>query len=113
MQDKTGHTPRPGGEEKHRDSLVRNAARGLGRAFACAGFSCNRQNAIRRLLIPDHMGCTISTVRTVNQTRNVAPSPFQLVGGHPALDFVNTLDWRFRPSWPEELINTYNDLLRF
>jgi predicted RNA-binding Zn ribbon-like protein len=41
------------------------------------------------------------------------PSPFQLVGGHPALDFVNTLDWRFRPSGPEELINTYDELLRF
>lgn len=38
---------------------------------------------------------------------------FQLVGGHPALDLVNTLDWRFRDSGPEELLNTYDDLLRF
>lgn len=39
--------------------------------------------------------------------------PFQLVAGHPVLDLVNTLDWRFRESGPEELLNTYADLLRF
>jgi predicted RNA-binding Zn ribbon-like protein len=39
--------------------------------------------------------------------------PFQLVAGHPVLDLVNTLDWRFRESGPEELLNTYDDLLRF
>jgi predicted RNA-binding Zn ribbon-like protein len=48
-----------------------------------------------------------------------APKPFEL-HGNPTLDFVNTLDNRFnkadgsaaaRP--PEELIKTYNDLLRF
>jgi predicted RNA-binding Zn ribbon-like protein len=39
--------------------------------------------------------------------------PFQLVAGHPALDFVNTLDWRFRESGTEELLHTYDDLLRF
>jgi len=33
---------------------------------------------------------------TANQARKTAPSPFQLVAGHPVLDFVNTLDWRFR-----------------
>jgi predicted RNA-binding Zn ribbon-like protein len=38
---------------------------------------------------------------------------FQLVAGHPALDLVNTLDWRFRPSGSEELLNEYADLLRF
>jgi predicted RNA-binding Zn ribbon-like protein len=40
-------------------------------------------------------------------------APFQLVAGHPVLDFVNTLDWRFRPSGSEELLNDYADLLRF
>lgn len=39
--------------------------------------------------------------------------PFQLVAGHPALDFVNTLDWRFRDSGPEELLNGYSGLVRF
>lgn len=39
--------------------------------------------------------------------------PFQLVAGHPVLDFVNTLDWRFRSSGSEELLNHYADLLRF
>jgi predicted RNA-binding Zn ribbon-like protein len=63
--------------------------------------------------MPGHLRCTISTVRTVSPVRNMAPSPFQLAGGHPALDFVNTLDWRFRPSGPQELINSYDDLLRF
>jgi predicted RNA-binding Zn ribbon-like protein len=38
---------------------------------------------------------------------------FLLVAAHPALDLVNTLDWRFRPSGTEELLKTYNDLLRF
>jgi predicted RNA-binding Zn ribbon-like protein len=39
--------------------------------------------------------------------------PFQLVAGHPALDFVNTLDWRFRQSGAEELLVSYDELLRF
>lgn len=39
--------------------------------------------------------------------------PFQLVAGHPVLDLVNTLDWRFRESGPEELLNSYADLVRF
>ena len=38
---------------------------------------------------------------------------FELVAGSPALDFVNTLDWRFRESGPEELIHDYDHLLRF
>jgi predicted RNA-binding Zn ribbon-like protein len=41
------------------------------------------------------------------------PEPFQLVAGNPVLDLVNTLDWRFRQSGPDELLNDYNDLLRF
>jgi predicted RNA-binding Zn ribbon-like protein len=40
-------------------------------------------------------------------------TPFQLVAGHPALDLVNTLDWRFRATGPEELLKSYNDLLMF
>src|SRR5579871_3388196 len=38
---------------------------------------------------------------------------FQLVAAHPALDFINTLDWRFRQSGPEELLTTYADLVHF
>ncbi len=38
---------------------------------------------------------------------------FQLVAGHVALDLVNTLDWRFRDSGPEELLASYDDLLGF
>jgi len=38
---------------------------------------------------------------------------FQLVAGHPAVDLVNTLDWRFREDGPEELLQSYDDLLRF
>ena len=38
---------------------------------------------------------------------------YQLVAGHPALDLVNTLDWRFREGEPEELLTSYSDLVRF
>lgn len=38
---------------------------------------------------------------------------FQLLAGNPALDLVNTLDWRFRASGPEELLASYRDLLLF
>jgi predicted RNA-binding Zn ribbon-like protein len=38
---------------------------------------------------------------------------FELIAGHPALDLVNTLDWRFRKEGPEELLKSYDDLLRF
>lgn len=38
---------------------------------------------------------------------------FELVGGHPALDLVNTLDWRFRDAGQEELLAGYGDLVGF
>lgn len=38
---------------------------------------------------------------------------FELIGGNAALDLVNTLDWRFRDAGPEELIESYSDLLAF
>jgi predicted RNA-binding Zn ribbon-like protein len=38
---------------------------------------------------------------------------FDLCGGHPALDFVNSLDKRFREGGPSELLADYADLLRF
>jgi predicted RNA-binding Zn ribbon-like protein len=38
---------------------------------------------------------------------------FKLVAGHPALDLVNTLDWRFRAAGTEELLASYDDFLRF
>lgn len=41
-----------------------------------------------------------------------AAKQFQLIAAHPALDLVNTLDWRFRTR-PEELLATYDDVLRF
>jgi predicted RNA-binding Zn ribbon-like protein len=46
-------------------------------------------------------------------TSLVQDRPFELIAGHPALDLVNTLDWRFRDDGPEELLASYNDLLRF
>jgi predicted RNA-binding Zn ribbon-like protein len=39
--------------------------------------------------------------------------PFQLVAGHPALDLVNTLDYRYRGTTTEENLNTWDDLVRF
>ncbi len=38
---------------------------------------------------------------------------FELIGGHPTLDLVNTLDWRFRAAGSEEFLATYKDLLDF
>jgi predicted RNA-binding Zn ribbon-like protein len=38
---------------------------------------------------------------------------FQLIAGHPVLDFVNTLDYRFREAGPIELLASYADLLGF
>ena len=41
------------------------------------------------------------------------PRSFELIAGNPALDLVNTLDWRFRDSGAEELLAGYDDLLAF
>ena len=41
------------------------------------------------------------------------PPLFDLCGGHPALDFVNSLDDRFTEDGPVELLADYADLLRF
>src|ERR1700753_678783 len=38
---------------------------------------------------------------------------FDLCGGHPALDLVNSLDNRFRADGPNEMLASYGDLLRF
>jgi predicted RNA-binding Zn ribbon-like protein len=38
---------------------------------------------------------------------------FELCGGHPALDFVNSLDNRFREGGPIERLTEYGDFLRF
>ena len=44
--------------------------------------------------------------------RTAAKTPFDWSGGHPALDFINTLDDRFS-SEPKELMKNYIDLARF
>lgn len=41
------------------------------------------------------------------------PPEFRLTAGHAALDLVNTLEWRFRPSGSRERLNSYIDLIRF
>jgi predicted RNA-binding Zn ribbon-like protein len=41
------------------------------------------------------------------------PATFQLLAGHPVLDFVNTLDNRFVVAGPNELLLDYADLLAF
>src|SRR5947209_16875582 len=46
-------------------------------------------------------------------SKQPAQAPFQLVAGHAALDLVNTLDNRFHEPGPEELLASYDDLLRF
>lgn len=47
------------------------------------------------------------------QSRQQHERAFQLIAGDPALDLVNSLDWRFRDRGPEELIAGYDDLLHF
>ncbi len=40
------------------------------------------------------------------------PHPdFQLVAGHPALDFVNTVDWRWDPRRRKDLLDGFADLV--
>jgi len=39
--------------------------------------------------------------------------PFELIAGHAALDLVNTLGDRFKHTGPDELLKSYDDLLRF
>lgn len=41
------------------------------------------------------------------------PAPFDLCGGHPVLDFVNSLDNRFGSRDSIEGLQSYDDLLRF
>ena len=44
---------------------------------------------------------------------DTAAVPFELCGGHPALDFVNSFDDRFDPKGGKELLTDYGALLRF
>src|SRR4051794_27497419 len=37
---------------------------------------------------------------------------FDLCGGHPALDFVNSLDNRYRQDGPNEMLSGYGDVAR-
>jgi predicted RNA-binding Zn ribbon-like protein len=53
----------------------------------------------------------VQVVREVHAARQ--GRIFQLTGGHPALDLVNTLDWRFREAGSEELLSSYDDLVDF
>ena len=48
-----------------------------------------------------------SEPKTSSQT-----AQFDLCGGHPALDLVNSLDNRFHAEGSKELLNAYDDLLR-
>ena len=53
--------------------------------------------------------------RSINEARSrIVKQVFELIGGQPALDLVNTLDWRFREEPPpEELLTDYGAVLRF
>jgi predicted RNA-binding Zn ribbon-like protein len=45
--------------------------------------------------------------------KSASPKPFEMIAGHAALDFVNSLDDRFAESGPAELLVDYDDVLRF
>src|ERR1700757_2483422 len=55
----------------------------------------------------------LDSYQTIPMNLAVDARAFQLIGGHPAVDFVKTLDWRFREDGPEELLPSYGDLLQF
>ena len=38
-------------------------------------------------------------------------SRFQLIAGHPALDLVNTVDWRWDPERRKDLLDGFEDLV--
>ena len=50
---------------------------------------------------------------TLKETTGAAGTLFDLAGGHPALDLVNSLDNRYRADGPNEMLASYADLLRF
>lgn len=50
---------------------------------------------------------------TLGDNGNVDAGDFQLIAGDPALDFVNTVDWRFRETGSHDLLTDYGDLLAF
>ena len=54
------------------------------------------------------IGTTLTLASPARQDRQ-----YELIAGHPALDLVNTLDWRFRDGNSEELLDSYRNLLRF
>jgi predicted RNA-binding Zn ribbon-like protein len=43
----------------------------------------------------------------------MAATTYQLIGGHVALDFVNTVDWRGVPTRRQDLLVTFEDLLEW
>jgi predicted RNA-binding Zn ribbon-like protein len=53
------------------------------------------------------------TLVSTSPARSFEQRAFELIAGHPALDLVNTLDWRFRADGPEEFLESYDDLLSF
>jgi predicted RNA-binding Zn ribbon-like protein len=56
----------------------------------------------------------VENVAAHRSNGGVLEHAFELLGGHPALDLVNTLDWRFRDAPPPvELLRSYSDLVRF
>src|ERR1700756_2497011 len=67
----------------------------------------------------DNLSTCLEGLFMVNGSANGASTrkerkPFELIAGNPALDMVNTLDWRFRDEPPpEELLKNYGDLAHF
>jgi len=49
----------------------------------------------------------------MSRPEQTIPKRFELVAGHVALDLVNTLDNRFNEAGSDELLASYDDLLRF
>src|SRR5262245_24302737 len=70
-----------------------------------AGHAANLSSRIYRL---DYRSTAI-TCQTdyTGYTVTMAPARFELIGGHPALDFVNTVDWRGDPARRRDVLVTF------
>jgi predicted RNA-binding Zn ribbon-like protein len=58
-------------------------------------------------------GTPKATTGAATAKTSPAGTLFDLAGGHPALDLVNSLDNRYRADGPNEMLASYTDLLRF
>ena len=73
----------------------------------------NRCNPLWLVIIYKQRSNLSKTQKAVIITRSPVTDEFQLVGGHLALDFANTLDYRYDPGRLKDLLPSYERFLAF